>query len=863
MSGARPPRWLESLVERRLAGDAHGASTLGDLSEGYAHRSREGGRLRARVWYARQALSLVVRGSAPARVQPAAGWWDRTVFELRSALRRIRRRPAATLAVSGVLAAAVAAAAAAFSVTAGTHAAAHWWADEARAVVIWPEYPFSRGQMDMLRTESRSFESIGGVLRRPAVLALGDREASARAVELSPELFVALRARPVLGRGLAAEDARPGAEPVVVVSAALWRTAFGEDRAVIGRVFEINGVRRRVVGVMPAGASQPGPGTELWLPLVLDPSDPDFWPARELTVAGITRPGVSLTEARDDVRAALGVQARRFAFFYRPDFGADATVLRSAERSWGAVATPLLLLLLGTGLLLAVAAIDVGNLVLARSIDRRPELRVRLAIGASRGQVVRQILIEAGVQVVLAVLVGAWLGALLARQVPGLFPFGTPVTALTPADPRMLFFLGAVALGAWALTAGIPAAHFLATSRRAMVSRFRRDAAPRGLVVAQAALSTMLLVAASLLFRTVQQLDRLPLGFDATQTVAVPVAPAAAATTVSEPALRSAVAERLAADPAIELAGWISAVPLLDPLLRAPVNREDAQRTVSEAPTAARFVVDAGALEALGIVAVRGRGFAAGDDAFGPPVVLVSETMSRAIWPDADPVGRRIAVDPHSWNAWITVVGVVPDLRFEDLTLPPQPAFFLPRAQAWSPSMTLVARTTGGPAALAAPVRAAVAALAPGVPVGEPRALVDVVRDAQGPARVMTSLLTALALIAAGLGAVGLYASLAGWVARRRAEIGTRLALGAQPERLAAGVLATGLALTAAGILVGAIGGALTGRAIRSLLFGVSPIDPVAYLLAAAVLLAVAFVAAAGPAIRAAAVPPVEALKAT
>jgi putative ABC transport system permease protein len=759
---------------------------------------------------------------------------------------------------------ALAATAAAFAVTAGTYDAAHWWNDEGRAVAIWPEYAFSRGQLEVLRAENRAFAAVGGLLRRPAVVSLADREASARAVELSPELFGALRARPVLGRGLQAEDAQPGAEPVVVLGHGLWRGAFGGDRTLLGRTIEVNGIRSRVVGVMPAGASQPGPSSEVWLPLVLDASNPDFWPARELTVAGVTRPGVSVDDARADVRRVLADLGRRYPSFFPPGYGGEATATTWAKRSWGAVSTPLLLLMLGTGLLLVVAAIDVGNLVLARSIERRGELRVRLAIGASRGHIVRQILLESGIQVGGAVVAGAFLGAVAARQVPGLFPFGTPVTALPAADPRVLAFVAAVGLGAWLLIAGIPALHFLATTRQATAPRFARAAAPRTLVVAQAALSTMLLVSAALLFRSVIELERLPLGFDPADVAAVQVAPRGAAvslTAVSQ--LHAAVAESLGAAPGVEAAGWISAVPLLDPLLRVPINRQDRQTQVSEAPLAARFVADAAALAGLDVQLLRGRGFAPTDDPFGEPVALVTESMARTVWPDADPVGRRMAVDPHDWNAWITVIGVVEDFRYEDLTSAPQPAFFLPRTQASSAAMSLVVRSPSDPADVGVTARAAVAAFASDVPVGAARPLEGVVRDAQGPARVLTSLLSVLALVAACLGALGLYASLAGWVARRRAEIGTRLALGADPRRLAAGVLATGLALTAAGIVIGAAGGAATGIAIRSLLYGVSPLDPVAFVASAGVLLAIGAIAAAGPALRAAAVPPVEALKST
>jgi predicted permease len=864
VSARRPPRWLESLVERRLSSDPHSDSTLGDLAEGFAFREERAGRRRAQLWYVRHALSLVVRGSAPAPAERAtAGRLERATWVFGSVLRRMRRRPGPTVAVSGVLAVAVGATLAAFSVAVGTYDAAHWWSEEDRAMLVWPEYPFSRGQLDVLRTEGRAFDAIGGVLRQPVVVSLGDRTASTRGVQLSTELFGALRARPVLGRGLSLEDGRPGAEPVVVIGHGLWRTAFGGERAVIGRTVDVNGVRRRVVGVMAGRASQPGPGTELWMPLVLDPRDPDFWPARELSVVGIARRGVAVESARADVRRVLGDLARRFAFFFRPDFGSDATVVSSAERSWGGVALPLLLLMAGTGLLLAVAAIDVGNVVLARSLERATELRVRLAIGASRRQIVQQILAESVVQTGLAALAGAWLGAFLAGRVPALFPFGTPVTALGATDPRLLGFLACITVAASALTAGIPALHFLGASRRSMAPRFARRVAPRALVIAQAALATMLLVSAALLFRTVQRLERLPLGFEPDEVLAVAVAPPTAPLPgASLTLLQARLAERVAAAPSVRATGWISAVPLLDPVLRSPVNREEEPVEVAAAPTAARFVLDTDALTSLGIAVVSGRGFTNGDDAAGAPVVLINESMARALWPERDPVGRRIAVDPHGWTQWITIVGIVEDIRYEDLTFQPRPAFFLPRAQAATSAMSLVVRTTAGSAEMASVVRSALAELAPDVAAGDARPLRSVVRDAQGPARVMTSLLSVLALLAAALGAIGLYAALAGWVARRRSEIGTRLALGAQPHRLAAGVLATGLASTGIGVVIGAVGGAIAGRAIRGLLYGISPLDPLAFAAPAAVLLATGLIAAAVPAWRAAAVPPAEALRA-
>lgn len=866
MKPRRPPRGLETLLSWRLSADPYGSSTVGDLAEGFAHRQTQGGRAGANLWYVRQVLSLAVRGTSGrvAETRSQAGWSERMVHELATAVRSLRRRPAFTLAVCGVLAAAVAAALAAFSVTAGTFEAARWWAHEERSVLIWPEYPFSRGQLEVLRQETQSFEAVGGILRRPAVVSVtADRPLSAPGVALSVELFAALRHRPLLGRGLLAEDGEPGAEPVVVLAHGLWQRAFGGDPGVVGRTVPVNGTDRRVVGIMPPGAEQPGPGTELWLPLVLDPRDPDFWPARDLTVAAIVREGVPPEAATADVRGVLQGLARRFAFFFRPDFGLDATVVPSATRSWDAVATPLLLLLAGSALLLLVAAIDVGNLVLSRSLERGAELKVRVAVGASRWQVVRQILAESALHAGIAGLAGWALGGVvLARRLPEIFPFDALVVALPATDPAVAMFAVAMTAFAWLLVAGIPTLHFLGSTRRAVAPRARGIVAAHWLVGAQAALATVLLVTAALLVRTVDSLERLPLGFDPAAVTAIAVAPPSAPMSAAALGSRQeAIRARVAASPGVAAAGWISAVPLLDAPLTAPVNVEEAPVEVSAAPTAVSVTADPGALEALRIEVIEGRGLTDADDRNGNPVLLVNETLARTLWPGRPAVGRRIAVDPHDWTRWVTVVGVVRDVRQRDLNFRVQPAFFLPRAQAYTPTMSLVVRTAADAATAAPLVRVALAEIAPGTPAGDGRPLTTIVRDAQGIARVLTSLLGLLAVLATVLGAVGLHGSLAAWVARRRTEIGTRLALGASPRRLSASVLRTGLALTGAGVLAGSLGAIFLARAIRSLLFGVSPLDPIAFLVPALILLATGFVAAAVPALRAAAVPPAQVLR--
>jgi predicted permease len=866
MSTPRPPRRLEDWLARLLAGVPGADATLGDLAEGFAARERTAGRRAARRWYLRQCLSLLLhrRQLAPRTPRHAgsSGVGERLTGDLRQAARAARRSPAHALLVWCLLTLAIGTTTAALTVTVGTMAAARWWEDEARTVFVWPETRFSRGQLEVLRTESSAFETVGGILRRPLLLAAAQEPQSVAGVVLSPELFQALRAKVGRGRGLEPRDAMPGAEPVVVLGHGLWMRAFGGASTALGLIVEVSGVDRRVIGVMPPGVRQPGPGTEAWIPLILDAADPDFWPARDLEVVAIRRAGVDDLTALRDVRRVLGDLARRFAFFFRPDFGSRATVVPAAGRTWDAVATPLLLLLAGTFLLLVIAAIDVANLALARSLERRTELRVRAAVGATRAQIVRQLAAEAAVLVLPAAVAGWGLGALVAGVLPGLFPSGTPVTAAAPGAPAVLLWVVGVSLLTWLLMTSIPALHFLATSRVELTPRRGRRRAARGLVVAQATLSTALLITAALLVRTVHSLAHVPLGFAPAGVTAVPVAPSAGSVSgAALDGLRAAVAGSLVGRPGLASAGWISAVPFKDPALNGPVQAEEAPVPVAAAPTPLRIVADGGALDALGVRLVTGRSFTAADDASAPPVALVSVSLARLLWGDADPVGRRMAVDPHAWDAWVRVLGVVEDVRHADLTTAPPPAFFLPPAQAYTQVMTLLVRAQANTPDVAAAVREELALRAPHMAVGSGHPLTDLVRDAQGQARVLTALLGILAVVATVLGAAGLHGALAGWVARRRAEFGTRLALGATPTRLSAGVLLTALLLTGRGVILGSAVAAVAARGIRSLLFGTSPLDPLAYAATALLLLLTALLAAAVPAFRAATVAPALALR--
>lgn len=867
MSRAIPPRWAEALLATAARGLVAEDAVVGDLAEGYRRRAERRGPGGATVWYLGQALSVIVhrvRERLSGRTAPGGGDGGMEPFrrEMGWMFRGMARRPWFGLGVVSILVLAVSATSAAVSLLGGTYRAASWWRDGERTVALWPGQGMSLGQLLSLRQEAQVLGDIGAWI--PGTASLQDDEGGAWSVSaawLSPSLFGALTIQPSLGRGLTPED-EEGMEPVVVLGHDLWRVRFGADPDVVGRTLLVDGVRRRVVGVQGPGGAAPGVGTQLWIPIVLDVMDPDFWPRQDYALVARLPAGTTVEEAQTDLVRVLQILAGRFSFFYPADYGLDATAASANEPVWQPLRAPLLLLLGGSCLLLFVAAINLGNLFLGRALERGPELRVRSVLGATRGRLIGQLLMEGFCWTLFGVGLGLGAGLLLARTLAAVFPVGSQVVSLG-FGVEMAAFAAATALLVWMLMSGVPIAHFLHATRAALApTRFRRNRAQGALVVSQAAMATVLLIGAGLLLRSVYNLGRIPVGFDGAGVVALQVAlPDRAYDTSRAMAFWDDLGSSTREVPEAQAFGLVSTLPLRDPVPAAPINREDTPSEVAPAPRAYRHVVDAGLFDALGMRVVAGRGIEETDRDGTEPVVVVNEAMARALWPGQDAVGRRIAVDPHAWDRFLTVVGVVADARFRDLTFPVQPAFYLPLPQAPETEMYAVARGANGRGPVADAVRNLVAARDPGVPVGPTWNVDRVVADAYGASRILMALLAVLALLATALGAVGLYGALASNVTRNRVEWSTRLALGAQPGRVFGEVVRTGLGLTALGIALGSAGAAAGARLMGDFLVGVSPWDPASFLATAAILAVVGAGAAAVPALRAALIAPAQVLR--
>jgi putative ABC transport system permease protein len=865
MSVSRPPRVLERVVEWAMPRGLAGQSALGDLSEEYDRRARQSP-LTAGFWYAGQALSIVVYRIFTGSGADSSAVNSDLLMDVRWSFRTMLRHPSFAVGIVLVLGLGLGSNVAVYSVVDGTFRNTSWWGEPDRALAVWPERQWSFGMLEMYRDEQAVYRSLGGYAELAFAVRTPDGESqSVNGAVITPELFRELSVQPALGRALADDDALLGVEPVVVLGEALWRRTFGSDPGVLGSTVEISGAPVRVVGVQGAGAKAPGGRAELWFPLVMDPRDDDYFKAANLTAVGILREGLNINEASREIEAFDDNLARWFPSFFTPDWDDGLVGVAPADASQRRlIATPLLLLMGGTGLLLLVTALNVGNLLLGRAVERRKELAVRAAIGASRGRIVRQLLVEAGVVTMAAVALGLWAGGLAGPWIGGLFVGEAVVASSSALSPSVLIFSLVATLGAWAILAGVPVAHFLRAQRSGLTLKPGSGTrVQRSLVAVQTALATMLLVSAFLLVGTVENLRDVPLGFRPDNLLAVELSPPEdrVVDAVTARGLYDGLAERVAAIPGVEAVGLTAWLPLRTQAPMAPLNLETDPVDQVQAARAPLQMVDPGFFSAMGMEAVDGRLLGSEDRQTGPGSVVVNQTLAETLWPNGSAVGQRIAIDPHDWETFLPVVGVVPDVRSGEITGSIGPALYVSLAESPSRDVTLLVRTNGAGAELVPAVRRAVFDVDPLVPIRSVTWMEDVVRSAYSTSWVVMGLLVVLAVLATGLGAVGVYAALTQHVASSQREIGVRMALGAHPGRVIGEVVRSGVVVAGIGILAGSVAAALSSRFLESMLFGVSSLEIWAYLLPATTLAVAVVIAALIPAARAGRLPPGQVLR--
>ena len=721
------------------------------------------------------------------------------------------------------------------------------------------------------RRHQQSFDRFSAQRRGEVNLSGADQPVRASADFVTADVFEIFSQPPSLGRAFRPEEEQPGSPHVVILSDRFWRERFGGRIEVLGREVLLDGRPATIVGVLPKSDF----AQDLRLPLVIDDASRDYGEHSVVVVARL-RDGVSLEQARADM-AGIGEQLER----ERPDTHRGWSVnTRPAQEEFVGPQARLVFALLAAaaGAVLLIGCANIANLMLARGIARARELAVRSAMGASRMRLVRQMLAESLVLAVAGtaagLLVAQW-GLGLLRAAFGADPATRSIMERAVIDGRVLAFAAAACLLSTLVFGLLPAlqsarsevTHTLRDGSRATGSlRARRLRAV--LVGAEVAMAVLFLVFAMLSMRTLASLQRIEPGFDGTNilTLRVSLPEVRYATDAAVTAFYDRVVVRLRASQDVITAGAGARVPAAGS--RFNPNRSVVIQGRAAAPGETQFAADLtvtpGYLETLRIPLRRGRGLTAADDAGAALAVVVSDTMVRRYWngePDAA-LGARIRLgDELSPAAWRTVVGIVGDVRNDDIDSPPLPMVYVPLAQRPSREMTIALRTTGDPLAHVAAARAAVAAVDPEQPVYDVKTMARILEEDLRQSVILITILGIFAGVALALAAVGIYGVVAHAVAQRTHEIGVRIALGAAVGDVLSLVVRQGFAPVAAGLGVGIAAALGASQLLGSILYGVTPTDAVTYASVVAILAAVALVACIAPARRAAKVDPLLALR--
>jgi putative ABC transport system permease protein len=781
--------------------------------------------------------------------------------DVRYGLRQLRRSPGFAIAAALTLALGISATTTVFSFVDAVLLRPLPYPHPERLVVAWNErqektketlsYP---NFLDFQR-RATAFEYMAVYHRRRFNVAAAGAPERVQGAAVSLQFFRTLGVAPVRGRDFAAGEDQPGRDQVVVVSDRFWRQQLGGDSAAVGRHVRVDGVPLTVIGVIPSALGFPA-ATDLWIPISREAK----WLIESRGLQGYTalarlRSGATQAQAQDQ----MATIAASLAAEYPRDNEGWTLRLESFQHALAGDLRPTLLLLFGSAaVLLLVAAVNLANMLLARAAGRQREMALRRAVGAGTGRLVRQLLTEnlvlAGVGGALGVLGAVW-GVDLWRAA-WTDPSGSPAQA--GVDWRVVVFALTTTVATALLFGLAPALRItragLSDMLRGATTTSRLRPMGRVLVAGEIALALLLAIGGSLLVRSLLRLQAVDPGFDAEGVLTARVALPAASYT--EPkrviAFYQEFLREAGALPGVEAAGAAEPVPFtsgsgsygfaIQGRPAAPVQEWPIADWVSTTPDYFR---------ALRIPLVRGRLLDARDDGESPDVMVINETMARRFWPGQDPVGARLTFEAGQKH-WIEVVGVVADVRSQDLGRPAIPQVFVAHAQWGDPALSLAVRTSGDPLALAAPLRAILRRLDPEVPLAEVRTMEQTLAASTVPARLRTAIFGGFATLALVLAAVGIYGVMAYLVSQREREIAVRMALGARRGEVVRGVIAHSLLLAAPGLILGLAGALVAGRALRAFLYQVTPTDPVVLGLAASSVALLVTAAALVPARRAA-----------
>lgn len=812
------------------------------------------------------------------REQTRDAWGIRMIrdalSDARLALRQFARRPGFTLLAVATLALGVGATVALFSVVRGLLIRPLPYAHEEQLQAFWAPYDWTGVEFDFLKERLRAFESIAAHSSEGRTLSTSGGSILVVSSLVSAELFDVLGARPLLGRTFTKGEDRPGAEPAVVLSWGIWQQEFGGETAILGKRIVLGGVSNTVIGVMPRGFYFPSPEYRVWQTLPLDPASGQYQNNGWLALVGRAHAGTTAGQLADEAHAFARALGGRFTYPAAWDRTKDPFVIPLRQEMLGNVKPALLLLLGAVTLLLLMACVNAAALILARTTDRTSEIVLRTALGAGRGRLARQILVESITLSLVAGTAGALLAVGMFKALVASLPLQNGFGAAVSMDWVTFAAAFGLAMLVGLAVSAIPIRHLL-LGRLSGVSGERGDSVAKGggagrahavLVAAEVTLAVLLVSGATLLIRSVGRLYALNPGFDARGVVVVDVvtSPEQMNAEVRRGFFR-ALLERSAQLPGVQSVGVTNRLPVRDQGWQGPVRvegRPDLEGTAR--PNSLYRYSSPDFFRTLGMDIKVGRGIEESDRAGGLKVAVISESFARKMWPNQDPLGRRIYSSVAGDTSGITIVGVVEETRMFSMTGENPMVFYLPQEQVDDPGegLALVLRATGDPGVVIAGVRGLVRELDTRVAIARPGTMDDVVKTALAEPLRLRFFLMLFAGLALVLGAVGVYGVVSYSVARRRGEFGIRMALGAAPGSVLGHVIARGMLPVALGVGAGMAGSIALSRLLGRFLYEIAPTDPASLASAGAALLAAGVLAALVPAWRAGKVSPVEALRA-
>jgi putative ABC transport system permease protein len=807
--------------------------------------------------------------------------------DLRYALRQIRKSPGFAAVAVLTLALGIGANSAIFSVVEGVLLKPLPYREPDRLVRVWhvppaksfpgiPTFAVSAANFLDWQSQNHVFDQMTIFSYRSFTVTGDGKPEQVDACAVSPTFFSLLGTEPLLGRTLLPEEDQPGKANVVVLSYRFWREHFGASQAIVGQNIHLDGQNFLVAGVMPRDFRTPD-YAKFWTPMA--------WTDRERAVRGEhhyivmarLKPGVDLERAQ----AEMNTISARLEQQYPED-----------DKGWGAIVRPLhadmvsdvrsaLFILLGSvAFVLLIACVNVANLTLAKTLSRQKEIAIRAAMGASSGRVLRQILVEN----MLLGLMGGAIGLVYAhfgiRLIMAFLAAKVPQSVDVSLNATVLLFTVGISLVTGILAGVLPGIRLSRPNvNQALKQGLGRTDSDSGgsrtrttLVVAEVALSLVLLFGAGLMIRSFQQLQRVNPGFDSdnVMTMTLAVARSKFATPPQQTAFYQQVLERVRTLPGVQSAGVVDDVPLDGNGSHQPIAIEGRPAlAMADQPEVDVRVASPGYMSSMRIPIVRGRDFNDSDTAGRPGVVLISATMAREFWPGEDPIGKHLTLTFFP-DMVREIVGVVGDVKMDALDQTrPSSSLYMPLAQLSLPAMggwqsfpmVLVMRTVNAPGTVVAAATNTVHEIDPELPVRDVLSMNDVMANSVGQQRFNMLLLGAFGVLALFLAAIGIYSVLSYSVRRRVQEIGIRLALGAKLRDVLRMVVVEGMKPVALGVALGIAGAFALGRLLASLVFSVKPTDPLTFLAAAALLAVISLLACMIPAFRATRVDPIGALR--